>query len=488
MFDPDRAKELLTAFQEIGLRDVLTLESAGLVATLLDNHYDAVAILSKDPKMLYVNKNFEKTVGLKREVVVGRHVKELVEKKIFQAGPSLGALRHKKPYTTVHRLDHGRDILITANPILDENNEVLFIVDNIRDITDLQHLKEKSLKYQLKTSIYEKEMAELRARSSFQEYLVAKSGAMRLVAERAIRAAAVDANVLLTGESGVGKGLLASYIHRHGSRSKGPYIQVNCSAIPESLFESELFGYEEGAFTGARKKGKPGLLEVAHNGTMLLDEVGDMPWSIQAKLLNFLQEGRFFRVGGTKTVDVDVRIISATNADLQKRINEKLFREDLYYRLNVLPIHIPPLRERRDDIVPLALTFLNEYNKKYGQEKTLTLEAQKALYAYDWPGNVRELQNVLERIVILTEEKQIYSKHVYLAIGCTPTSAANSIQVNSLVPLPNAYQEVDRQLLQMALEQTRSMRKIAAMLGISHPTVSKKIKQVFPEIGQPVSS
>ncbi|MGQ9824915.1 MAG: sigma 54-interacting transcriptional regulator [Desulfotomaculales bacterium] len=159
----------------------------------------------------------------------------------------------------MHRLDHGRDILITANPILDENNEVLFIVDNIRDITDLQHLKEKSLKYQLKTSIYEKEMAELRARSSFQEYLVAKSGAMRLVAERAIRAAAVDANVLLTGESGVGKGLLASYIHRHGSRSKGPYIQVNCSAIPESLFESELFGYEEGAFTGARKKGKPGL-------------------------------------------------------------------------------------------------------------------------------------------------------------------------------------------------------------------------------------
>ncbi|MGB9846090.1 MAG: sigma-54 interaction domain-containing protein, partial [Desulfotomaculales bacterium] len=336
---------------------------------------------------------------------------------------------------------------------------------------------------------------ELRARSSFQDYLVAKSGAMRLVAERAIRAAAVDANVLLTGESGVGKGLLASYIHRHGSRSKGPYIQVNCSAIPESLFESELFGYEEGAFTGARKKGKPGLLEVAHNGTMLLDEVGDMPWSIQAKLLNFLQEGGFFRVGGTKTVNVDVRIISATNADLQKRINEKLFREDLYYRLNVLPIHIPPLRERRDDIVPLALTFLNEYNQKYGQEKTLTLEAQKALYAYDWPGNVRELQNVLERIVILTEEKQIYSKHVYLAIGYTPTSAASSIQVNSLVPLPDAYQEIDRQLLQMALEQTRSMRKIAALLGISHPTVSKKIKQVFPEkvgqvipeAGQPVS-
>ncbi|MGB9903400.1 MAG: sigma 54-interacting transcriptional regulator, partial [Desulfotomaculales bacterium] len=197
----------------------------------------------------------------------------------------------------------------------------------------------------------------------------------------------------------------------------------------------------------------------------------------------------------TKTVNVDVRIISATNADLQKRINEKLFREDLYYRLNVLPIHIPPLRERRDDIVPLALTFLNEYNQKYGQEKTLTLEAQKALYAYDWPGNVRELQNVLERIVILTEEKQIYSKHVYLAIGYTPTSAASSIQVNSLVPLPDAYQEIDRQLLQMALEQTRSMRKIAALLGISHPTVSKKIKQVFPEkvgqvipeAGQPVS-
>ncbi|WP_206808464.1 sigma-54 interaction domain-containing protein [Paradesulfitobacterium ferrireducens] len=473
-----RAGELMWALKDVGLSGKVSPEGAAFFAALLDTQYDAIALLDNKPRIIYINKNYENILGLKKEEIIGKDLRELMDAGIIRNGaPSIEVLKTKKHASSLENTKHGKSVLITASPLLDENGEILMIIDNIRDVTDINRLKEESLNYKRMSTQYEVEVQELRARTSFLDSLIAKSQAMSEVLERAIRAASVNANVLLTGESGTGKNVIANYIHTASSRKGSPFIQVNCSAIPESLFESELFGYEEGAFTGAKRKGKPGLIEVANGGTLLLDEVGEIPWNIQAKLLQFLQEGYFFRVGGTKESTIDVRIIAATNADLSQKIMDKSFRKDLFYRLNVLPIYIPPLRERYDDIVPLTLSFLEKYNSKYKTNKKLTSQAQPALINYDWPGNVRELENVVERVVILAENDQITEKDIYMAIGIKLPHFIDPLHVNKLMPFPEAYKEAERQLLHMALGQTQSLRKLAEILGTTHPTVSRKLKE-----------
>ncbi|MDN5362343.1 MAG: hypothetical protein PWP70_1390 [Moorella sp. (in: firmicutes)] len=469
---------MLKALRRVNLGEDISPMAATLFATLMDTEYDAVALLNNEPRMIYVNRNYERIVGLKPEEVVGKHVKDLIREGKFERAPSLEVLATKKPYSFFQKMRNGGDVLITANPLLDAAGNVILIIDNLRDVTDLNRLKEESLRYRLQSNIYEKEALELRARSSYPAHITACSLQMRQVVEQAIRAASVNATVLITGESGVGKGVIAKFIHIYSARSGHPFIQVNCSAIPESLFESELFGYEEGAFSGARRKGKPGLLEVAAGGTLLLDEIGDLPLAMQAKLLHFLQERHFFRVGGTREVSVDVRIIAATNADLEQKIRQNEFREDLYYRLNVIPISIPPLRERIDDIIPMAAEFLERFNKQYNKQKVLTFEAEAVLRTYSWPGNVRQLQNVMERLVILSETDRLTGEPVRAAIGKRGgEEALPPVHVTSLVPWPEAMRQLEYQLLQMAARQFPTARQIARTLQVSHPTVSKKLQQ-----------
>lgn len=244
--------------------------------------------------------------------------------------------------------------------------------------------------------------------------------------------------------------------------------------------ESEFFGYESGAFTGADRKGKPGLFELAHTGTIFLDEVGELPANIQVKLLRVLQEREIRRIGGTHTIPIDVRIVAATNKDLRHMVHQKTFREDLYYRLNVIPITIPALRQRQVDIVPLSLHFLDVYNKKYSKEKQLSREAVEVLENYDWPGNIRELQNVIERLVVITRDNFIEGQDVLSALyGEVSEESTGRVAVHEIMPLKDALEQVETNLLSLALQKYRTAAEAAQVLGISESTISRKIKRRF---------
>lgn len=470
--------ELLAALEKAGLAQNLTPQGAANFATVLDNQYDAITLMDTTPRIIYANKKFEDVMGCRNEEFIGKDVAELIEEGKFEAGgPSLQVLSTKSTASFYQETRNGRQVLITANPLFDNEGNVALIICNVRDLTDLNRLKESSLSNRDQRDRYELEALELRARNRYQAEIVSRSKAMASIGELAVRAAGVNATILITGENGVGKGVLASFIHRHSSRNDQPFIQLNCSSIPENLFESEMFGYEDGAFSGARRRGKPGLLEVANNGTLFLDEIGDIPLSVQPKLLHFLQEGYLIRLGSTTQLVVDARIIAATNADLDELISAKQFREDLFYRLNVIPINIPPLRDRLEDIVPLANKFLKTFNTQYNRQKALTIEAQTALTSHSWPGNVRELQNLIERVVLLIESDQITDEHIARCLDIKGKEVTSKVSVSSLMPMQEAYREVEYQLLRIASSQFTSSRSIARALGISHPTVSKKLKE-----------
>lgn len=362
-----------------------------------------------------------------------------------------------------------RELAITASPILDENNNLTRVLITFRDLTELNQLK-------LQSARAIQELKSLRARE--QKDLVYNSRAMERVVNEALRVSGVDSTVLITGESGVGKEVIARTIHRNSQRSEGPFIQINCGAIPDHLLESELFGYEKGAFTGANKEGKPGMMELANGGTMLLDEVGDLPLNLQVKLLRALQEQEIYRIGGQVPIKLNVRILAATNKDLEKMVKEKKFREDLFYRLNVVPIHIPPLRERKSDILPLAMHFLDKFNDKYKMNKHFSSEVCHLLEAYHWPGNIRELANLVERLVIMSDQDIINTDDLpgYLLTG-KPTVPIR-VAIDQIVPLKDAREVVETELIIKALREYGSLRRAGDALGIAHSTLLRKARSL----------
>jgi transcriptional regulator with PAS, ATPase and Fis domain len=304
--------------------------------------------------------------------------------------------------------------------------------------------------------------------AEFPPNIIAESAAMRRVLTLAAQVAPQPTTVLLTGESGTGKEVVARFIHRRSPRADGPFVAVNCAALTETLLESELFGHEKGAFTGATQA-KRGRFELAHGGTLFLDEIAEMSAAVQAKLLRALQEQQFERVGGTRTITVDVRVIAATNRDLIQAMEAKTFREDLYYRLNVFPIHIPPLRERRDDILPLADYFVRKLSARMGQSTRLFApEVKQMLEHYGWPGNVRELQNALERALIVSKSNSIQPDDLPLPLS---REAATISQ-------PTTLAEVEKAAILDALARNEGdRRKTAEQLGISVRTLQYRLKE-----------
>ena len=283
--------------------------------------------------------------------------------------------------------------------------------------------------------------------------------------------------------------IFASIVHSSSQRRYEPYVTLNCSAISTNLLEAELFGYEPGAFTGASAKGKPGFFEVASKGTIFLDEIGDMPLESQAKLLRVLQDGEFYKVGGVEPIKTNARIVAATNRDLQAMVEQGTFRRDLYYRLNVIPIHMPALRDRKEDVAPLLLHFLYIYNQNYGTNKRFSEDLIRLLLDYDWPGNVRELKNLVKRLIIMSVDDEIGPEHFYrIWSGELRTKEEESVQppaegvvVNGLPPLNKAVEEVERTLVERALEKGGTTRKAAELLGVSRPTVYKLLRRAdFP--------
>ena len=382
--------ELLATKKKLEENDKL-LEQLQLI---INFSYDGLYVTDKNGVTLCVNKSYERITGINVEELIGKNIVELESQGMFYPIITPWVLKNKKPVTAHQTIKTGKQVIITGNPVFDEQGEIVYVVTNVRDLTEIKQLRDEINKLKMEKKIYDND-------------IIACSAVMQALMNIALRVGEVDVTVLLLGESGVGKEVIAKYIHEISSRRNGPFVAINCGAIVPTLLESEMFGYEGGAFTGALSKGKLGLFETANKGVMFLDEIGDMSLDLQVKLFRVLQEGEIQRVGGTKKIPIDVRVICATNKNLDNMVREAKFREDLYYRLNVVTIEIPPLRLRKDDIAPFVFSYCNQFNKKYGKEKVLSPEVIQALTEYNWPGNIRELKNLVEQLVVLTKEDEI---------------------------------------------------------------------------------
>lgn len=409
---------------------------------------------------------------------MGRRVSEIEAEGILYTGSVtervLAQGKRINSVATIHRLN--KEVLVTGTPVFDEEKNIRLVVTNTRDFPELKRLEAQLLALEEKQEKAVQELAYLRSQQAGDKQTIYHSAAMREVMEIVRKVAPTDVTVLITGESGTGKELIANEIYQNSDRCGKPFIKLNCAAIPAELLESELFGYEEGAFTGAKRTGKAGMFELANTGVLLLDEVGDMPMALQAKLLRVLQERSLVRLGGSKTIDLDIRVIAATNKELLTQVRQGRFREDLYYRLSVVPIELKPLRERREDIPVLARHFCELYRRKYGKETELSPNAVAELAKYDWPGNIRELENLVERLVVTDSVGEIGGCQVASALNFSGTAVPEAGPQRA--SLKTQLQTFERELILGALERTGSLRKAAASLGVEHSTLVKKCKRL----------
>lgn len=434
---------------------------------ILNSIHESVVVIGLDSTIIFANAAYTRILGVPVSKVLGKKLADLEPN-----SPILDVLRTGKPMVDdpyhIKALG-GLDIVANINPIY-ENSRLVGVVAVFRDRSEVLHLEEK-----LRQTM--DEVQELRSRFLETDELILQSPQMRKITELITRLGHVDSTVLITGESGTGKEVIAKLIHRSGKRHNQTFVTINCGAIPENLLESELFGYEKGAFTGANKEGKAGLLEMANHGTLFLDEISELPYSLQVKLLRVIQEQTFVRIGGLHETKVDIRFLAAANRDLKTMVNEKTFREDLYYRLNVVPIALPPLRERRQDIAPMARYFLQKFNKKYGQQKTLLPEVYRYLESYYWPGNVRELENLMERLVVSAIKDYIDLQDETL-VGCFINGPnTQPVDVRDIIPLNEAREMVEKDLIQKALNLYGSARRASKVLAVDHTTLTRKARK-----------
>lgn len=423
---------------------------------------------------IMANEAHSQIMGIDGEDIVGKPTTDLVTEGVFQKSVSALVFESKQQETITQNLSNGKTILVTGKPIFDENGEIKRVINTLRDVPILNALYEEQLRQEALLDTYRSELS--KHNNIAHKGLVAESVAMRGVLGIAERAAMNDSIVLILGESGVGKGVIARLIHEMSKRGNAPMISINCGAIPEHLLESELFGYVPGAFTGASREGKMGLFEAADKGVVFLDEIGELPINLQPKLLSFLETGELMRIGSTKAKKVDCRIIAATNRDLKDMVSRNEFREDLYYRLSVIPIHIPPLRERREDIIPLIITFLREVNEKNGLNKIMKPEVLEVLKRADWNGNVRELRNAIERYAVLSLNQEISLAD--LPQEDTVIKGGEVVSAEKLpMSLPSVIQEIEDEYIALAMQKGGSIRKAAKLLGLSPTTLFRKINR-----------
>ncbi|MCR4442884.1 MAG: sigma 54-interacting transcriptional regulator [Peptococcaceae bacterium] len=457
----DKKTKLLEQLdQELHVIEELNRELDGIVET----SYDGLCITDGKGIIIKANKAFLHLYGLP-ENIKGTYAGELEERKLAYPSVTVLVIKEKRPVTIVQKIHTGRNLLVTGTPVFDENGRLSRVLINSRDFEELEKVKNK-----FENNLRQMESA---GKNYGTDSVIAYSLSMARVLETCRKIAKVDSTVLLSGESGVGKDIIARYIHSISNRKDGPWVKVNCGSIPESLIESELFGYEAGAFTGAKREGKVGMFELAHGGTIFLDEIGELPYNLQVKLLQVLQEKRVVRLGGTRPVEIDVRIIAASNRNLEEMVAKEKFRQDLYYRLNVVPIAIPPLRSRRDDINPLVHHFLKLYNTKYGVNKRMSGSAIQLLNGYSWPGNIRELSNLIERLVVTVDQDLIDENSL-------PSYLKDEAVLHSAEGLPrlaDALEMLEKEILVKANQVYGNSYKIAEALGINQSTVVRKLKK-----------
>ncbi|MBU8877524.1 sigma 54-interacting transcriptional regulator [Bacillus sp. FJAT-29790] len=433
--------------------------------TIFEQYYESVFVTDKTGKVIRVTSNDD-------QQHLGENVFDLEKKKIFYPSITAKVLRSGKRENGLQYTNTGEIFDIESIPIKNNEGEVVRVVSITKDSSEINDLNQK-----LKESInlienYQREVARFHQEKYEEKQFIYKSKKMEKLYELIRSVSSVDASVLILGETGVGKQVIANQIHLKSNRNDKPFITVNCGAIPENLLESELFGYEEGAFSGSRKGGKLGIFELADKGTLFLDEIGELPLSLQVKLLRALQERVIMRVGGTKEKKVDVRIITATNKDLNQMVKDGAFREDLYYRINVVPIQIPSLRDRKEDIEKLAFHFLAIFNQKYRKNIILNPAHLQKLLAYSWPGNVRELENTIERFVVM-EKSIFFDEKETGSLQMTPIEVDDQHLPNLL----EYMERVEKELLLRVMSRHHTTREMAQSLGVNQSTIVRKLQK-----------
>jgi len=417
-------------------------------------------------------------LGIPKSKMIGNNVRELVREGFYDKSPILETIETKQSVMGIIKTRHGNTLIVSSQPLFDDKGNLRMVIAASIEQNLLQQfmskLEEEKNKYQV-------ELTYLRNRNLEKDHYVAASTVMKKLMEKINRLATTDSTIILYGESGTGKDVVAKYIYSQSLRREAPFITINCAAIPESLLESELFGYEKGAFTGAGNKAKPGLFEIADKGTLFLDEIAELPLCLQPKLLRVIENGEVRRIGATVNKKIDVRLIAATNRNLKEMVKNGTFREDLFYRLNVIPIEIPPLRERKEDIIALAQHFLNELNNKYKTSKYFGAKIINSLVKYDWPGNVRELKNIVERLFISTPGSEINSwDNVIIPLGNDEresSSADINLSKYTDITLKEFLEEAEKQYIEQVIKECNgSINDAANKLGIHRSVLYRKRK------------
>lgn len=432
---------------------------------------ELVTITDGEGKVLRVNTTCEQIMGVKEHEFVGKHAFSLEDKGVINISSTAQVIKQKRAVTLSQVTKSGRRLIVRGFPIFAEDGSLSKVINISKDVTEEANLRRNLEDTRKILTYYQKEIFQLQDK---ENKVIVKSKAMEELYELVCRIADSDATVLLQGETGVGKEVIARTIHQVSSRKDQPFIKINCGALPESLIESELFGYSKGTFTGGNKDGKEGLLYAADKGTFFLDEIGEFPLNLQAKLLRVLQEKEFTPLGKTQPVNINIRFIAATNRDLEVMVKEGTFRADLYYRLFVVPITIPSLKERKDDIPFLVKHFLELYNEKYQQTKTIHHKVVQQFLDYEWEGNVRELQNTIERLVVTVPCEEITYEHLPKKMTST-TSSSSNIEEN--VPLKVAVANFEKIILEKTISTSSNLKEVSEKLGVDISTISRKCKK-----------
>jgi PAS domain S-box-containing protein len=447
---------------------------------IIDYSNDGLWICDGAGNVLQINPASERLNDIRSADVVGRNMQELVDEGFIDRSVTLETIRTGKVANLLQVNRAGRKLMLTGNPVFDDDGVLDRVVVNERDITEIDALRRELEEQSAIRDGFRDHIMELQLTELESNRIISRSPCMTQALRMALKVSGVDSTVLILGESGTGKGMVADLIHKHSSRTDRPMIKINCGAIPESLVESELFGYEKGAFTGAGKGGKPGYFELADGGILFLDEIAELPLPSQVKLLRFLEDGEVARVGGTKGRRVDVRILAATNRNLEAMVEAGEFRRDLYYRLNVIPLRMPPLRDRRECLLPLIHHFLAHFAEKLvlGGPPRLTRQASDALMAYGYPGNVRELMNICERLVVMTEGGRIDMSDLPGDVA-GPAGATSFCPTPPDRPMPLAeiLASVERETIADAMARYGTQQEAAIALGVNQSTIARKLKK-----------
>ncbi|WP_088053537.1 sigma-54 interaction domain-containing protein [Virgibacillus dakarensis] len=457
--------------------ELLKIELEGILEVSNDN----IVVTDGDGVVLRVSSNCTSIYGSDQRDLIGKTVFQLENEKIFYPSVTARVLKEKKEVQVMQKTPTSKVVMATGIPVFSQKREIVRIISFSHDLTEIQQLKEDYQQLRAKMLRYETEIEELREKEAKTDQIVVKSKTMEEIDKLIQHIASSDAAVVLLGESGVGKNVFARRLHEGSQRNKAAFIEVNCGAIPENLFESEIFGYVPGAFTGADRKGKAGMIELADQGTLFLDEIAELPLAIQVKLLKVLQEKKVSRIGGYQVKNIDFRLIAATNQDLEELVKQGKFRKDLFYRLNVIPITIPPLRERNDDIYQLMRHYLIIFNQKYQTDKSFHSTTIDAFQHHQWPGNVRELENLIERLVVTSTETIIYPSDLPFVKEANVYHHTNEWTLENFerqgLTLQDALEEVEKNWLKRAYRQYKTTYEMAKYLGISQPTVVRRLKK-----------